>query len=338
MMKYYRIKNFSLENGGVFPDLRIAYHSFGQLNKKRNNVVWVCHALTANSNVPEWWPDIAGPHALFDPKDYFIVCANMIGSPYGSTSPLDINSSTGNPYYHDFPLVTIRDISRAHHLLRKHLGIEKVFACIGGSCGGHQALEFAILQPGIVQYLFPVVTSARETAWSIAIHTAQRMAIEADGSWKEKNPDAGIDGMKTARGIGLLSYRSYDAYIAAQTEEDDHKLDFLKASSYIRYQGKKLADRFNAFSYYHMTKTLDTHHLGRARKSIIASLKSIQSKTLVVGIASDQLIPFVEQEYLANHIPSAELLKIESIYGHDGFLINQQEIAKEIGQFISDTE
>ena len=326
---------FVLETGGVIKDLKIAYNTFGTLNEKKDNVVWVCHALTANSNVPEWWGKVAGEEGLFKPKDYFIVCANILGSCYGSTSPLDINPETGEPYYDDFPFFTMRDIVRAHILLRQHLGIDKINVCIGGSCGGHQVMEFALMDPGVIDNLVLVVTSARETAWSIAIHTTQRMAMESDGTWGQKHPRAGEAGMKTARGIGLLTYRSHQAYVDKQTDDDPNVIDNFRASSYIKYQGEKLANRFNAYSYWHLTKALDTHHIGRGRGPIPEVLKSITSNTLVIGVDTDKLIPFTEQEYLAAHIPGARLGRIETPYGHDGFLMEQETVAALVKQHLN---
>ena len=327
VLTYYPEGPFELETGGVIRDLRIGYSTYGTLNEKKDNVVWVCHALTANSKVPEWWGKVAGEEGLFNPKDYFIVCANIIGSCYGSTGPLDTNPDTGEPYYGDFPFITLRDIVKAHILLRKHLGIDKIKVCIGGSCGGHQVMEFALMDPGVIENNVMIVTSARETAWSIAIHTTQRMAMEADGTWGEKHPQAGIEGMKTARGIGLLTYRTHQAYVDKQTDDDPNVLKDFKASSYIKYQGEKLARRFNAYSYWHLINALDTHHVGRGRGGIPEALKSITANTLVIGVDTDKLIPFTEQEYLAEHIPGAILDVISTPYGHDGFLVEEETVA-----------
>ena len=176
---------FQLENGDSLPELTIAYSTYGKLNKEKNNIVWICHALTANSDVTEWWPGVVGSNHIIDPEKYFIVCANILGSCYGSTGPLSINPKTGEPYYHNFPFITIRDMVNAHILLRKHLGIEKIFLLMGGSMGGYQAMEWCVMEKDITERLVLLATSAAESAWGIATHTAQRLSIEADCTWQK---------------------------------------------------------------------------------------------------------------------------------------------------------
>jgi len=315
------------------PELEIAYHTFGALNKDKSNVVWVCHALTANSDPVIWWQGLFGKGCYFDPKKYYIVCANILGSCYGTTGPVSIDPSTNQPYYLSFPLITIRDMVKAQILLRKHLGIDTIHICIGGSLGGHQILEWAIMEAGVIANMILLATTARESAWSIAIHTTQRMAVATDPSWGERRNDAAVKGLKTARGIGLLSYRSREAYIKTQTDNDDKVEDF-RASSYIKYQGDKLVNRnFNAYSYWYLTKSMDTHHIGRGRGKIEDVLQRINTNTLIIGITSDILVPLEEQIHLTENIPGAVLKKIHSDFGHDGFLVNTRQIANCIGEF-----
>src|SRR5215211_622042 len=178
--KYYHHKEpLSLEAGGVLPELTIAYHSWGELNASRDNVIWICHALTTNSDAADWWNGMIGEGCIFDPQENFIICANILGSNYGTTGPMSVNPETGNPWYHQFPMITIRDMVNAHELLRRHLGIQKIQLLAGGSMGGYQALEWSVMYPELIEKQFLIVTTARETAWGIAIHTAQRLAIEA---------------------------------------------------------------------------------------------------------------------------------------------------------------
>jgi len=335
--QFYQYNNrFELEAGGYFPDLTIAYHTYGKMNADKSNVVWICHALTANSDAEDWWPGMVGEGCHFDPKDYFIVCANMLGSCYGSTGPLSINSETNKPYYLSFPMVTIRDMVNAYDLLRQYLKIDRIHTVIGGSCGGHQALEMALLMPGLIENLVVCVSSATESAWSKAVHTAQRMAMEADGTWGENDENAGIEGMKAARGIGLLTYRTIEAYIQTQHDQDDSKLDDYKASSYIKYQGEKLARRFNAYSYWYLSKALDTHNVARGRGTLKEVLNSIKTKTLIVSIDSDILIPVSEQKILAENIPGSRHEIIHSDFGHDGFLIEHEKITKKLREFFKE--
>ncbi len=316
-----------LECGIKLPGLEIAYETYGSLNAAKDNVVWICHALTANADVADWWKGLVGENCLINPEKYFIICANIIGSCYGSTGPLSVNPLTGDQYYSSFPQVTIRDMVAAHSLLRKELNISKIHLLMGGSMGGYQALEWAVMEPAIINKLFLIATSPSESAWGVAVHTAQRLAIEADQSWREHTSDAGAKGLKAARAIGMLTYRNYTTFQEKQTDPDPEKIDNFKASSYLNYQGDKLVKRFNAYSYWLLTKAMDSHHLGRGRGGeLIDVLKTIQQPTFIIGINSDILCPLDEQQFMADHMPNAELYAIDSTYGHDGFIIETQQI------------
>ena len=325
----------ALESGGTLPELTIAYTTYGLLNAEKSNVVWVCHALTANADAADWWKGVVGPQHVIDPEKYFIVCANIVGSCYGTSGPLSINSTTGQPYYHSFPIVTIRDMVKAHILLRQHLGIEKIALLMGGSMGGYQALEWSVMESNLIEKLFLLATSPTESAWGIATHTAQRLAIEADATWQNSSPQAGAKGLKAARAIGMLTYRNYGIMVKQQTDTDTEKLDHYKASAYIQYQGDKLVQRFNAYSYWLLTKSMDSHHLGRGRGGKLEPiLQSIQQPTLIVGISSDILCPLTEQEFLAQHIPNAKLIEIHSDYGHDGFMVESILISEHLAKWL----
>lgn len=327
---------FTTESGETLPALTIAYDTYGSLNSEKNNVVWVCHALTSNSLVTEWWLGVVGENTVIDPAKFFIVCANIPGSCYGSTGPVSINPVTGKPYYSNFPMITIKDIVKALILLRRHLQIDNIFLLMAGSMGGYQALEWAVMEKEYIQNLFLITTSAAETAWGIAIHTAQRLAIEADNTWTDPNPNAGKKGLKAARAIGLLTYRNYKILVEKQTDSDVEKIDNFKVSSYINYQGDKLVKRFNAQSYWLLTKTMDSHNLARGRnKTIDEVLQSIKQKTLIMGITSDLLCPVDEQKRLAGKMPNATYIEIDSSYGHDGFLIEYEKISHYLSKWLA---
>ncbi len=331
LQTYHSAEPFELESGVVLPELEIGYHTYGTINEARDNVVWACHALTANSEVLDWWPGLFGADCAVDPEKHFIVCANILGSCYGTTGARSVDPRTGEAYGLDFPLVTIRDLVKAHDQLRQHLGIERINLCIGGSCGGHQVLEYALFQPELIDRIAMLVTSARESAWSIAIHEAQRMTLEADPTFTENIDKAAAAGLRAARGNALLNYRTSEAYVNRQTDEDE-RLEAFSAGSYIRYQGKKLERRFYAHCYFHLLKTLDTHHLARNRGSLEDVLQSIKIPALVLAIDTDRLIPKEEQLFLAKYLPMSTYRMIESRYGHDGFLIE----AKKIGEILTE--
>ena len=272
--------------------------------------------------------DYLGEDKLLDPSKYFIVCANMLGSCYGSTYALSPNPTTGLPYFHDFPLLTNRDIVGTFDLLREHLGISQIYMGIGGSLGGQQLLEWAVWKPQLFEHIVPIATNAHHSPWGIAFNESQRMAIAADSTWKEDQPEAGIEGMKAARAMALISYRAYHTY--GQTQRDPHPTDGLlegyRASSYQQYQGEKLAKRFDAFAYWTLSKAMDAHDLGRDRGSREAALANIQAQATCISIDSDILFPSEEQMYLAAHIPNASYEVIPSLYGHDGFLIETEAL------------
>jgi homoserine O-acetyltransferase/O-succinyltransferase len=329
MEEFHRYQPFPLESGQILPDIRIGYHTYGNLNAAGDNVVWICHALTANSDVIRWWPGMVGDHRYVNPGKYFIVCANILGSCYGSSGPLTEDPSTGKPYYSSFPAITIRDMVKAHILLRKHLGIKQIHLLMGGSMGGYQALEWCLMEPGIIQDLFLIATSAAESAWGIAVHTAQRLAIEADSTWLNRDDEAGAKGLRAARGIGILTYRNYAIMKEKQSDPDANKLDNYRASSYISYQGNKLSRRFHAYSYWLLTKAMDTHNIARNRGGDLKkTLATITQRVLIVGITSDILCPLAEQEFLASYIPNSRMVCIDSLYGHDGFMVETEKIGQ----------
>ena len=263
-------EEFNLELGGTLEGFELGYSTLGNLNEARDNVVWVCHALTANSDVSDWWSGLI--ERLFSPSDYFIICANMLGGCYGSTGPLSTNPKDGKPYFHGFPSLTNRDIVRGFDLLCQHLKIRKIHTLMGGSMGGQQAIEWSIHSPDLISNLITVGTNAVHSPWGVAFNESQRMAIATDPTWKNQSPDAGKIGMKAARAVALLSYRNYQCYLNTQQEDTHEATDDYKASSYQQYQGEKLYHRFNAFTYWYLSKAMDSHNVGRSRGGITKAL------------------------------------------------------------------
>ena len=289
MSQIYRHNEpFTLESGAVLPSLEIAYDTFGKLNDKRDNIIWVCHALTANSDVADWWPHTVEKGKFLDPERYFIICANFLGSHYGTTSPLSLNPETGKKYYYDFPRVTVRDMVRCHQLLAKALGIERVKMLIGSSIGGFQCMEWAIMEPEFMEHLALIATTTYSEPWAAAFNESQRMAIRLDPTWGEERDDAGLDGMAVARSIALISYRGGSAYNATQQEiAAPEEASFeRRAHTYQQYQGEKLRRRFNAMSYYRLSEAVDSHNIARGRGSVAEALHKIKAHTLVVAISA----------------------------------------------------
>ncbi len=326
-------KPFVLESGEVLSELEIVYHTAGELSEKRDNVVWACHALTGNSDVEDWWSGLFGEGKMYNSTNSFIVCANVLGSSYGTTGTLSINPATNEPYYLDFPVITVRDMVRVHQLLFESLQIAHIHTLIGASIGCFQALEWAIMQPSQIQHLVLVAGSASVSAWAAGFNETQRMALLADSTFGDRNEHAGHEGLKAARAMAMLSYRTYYSYEKTQKEVAEYDFLNTKAASYQRYQGEKLANRFHAHSYYRMTQAFDSHNVGRGRESVINALSFVEAKTLIVGIDSDLLFPIAEQHFLAENIEQAQLEILHSHYGHDGFLVDMKQIEDFITEF-----
>jgi homoserine O-acetyltransferase len=327
------IPSLRLENDTVLKEPTIGYHTFGRLNAAKSNVIWVCHGLTANSDVASWWEGLFGENKLFSPDAHFIVCANALGSCYGTTGP-STPSKSEVAQLDQFPTLTTRDQVTAHESLRKELGIEKIHLLVGASLGGQQALEWSIINQSLVNNLLLIATNARHSAYGIAFNESQRMAIQADPTYGNGQIDGGKSGLAVARSIAMLSYRSYDGYVQTQTESCCDKREDFRASSYQNYQGDKLANRFDAYAYVTLSKAMDSHNVGRGRKSINNALSLVEARTLVIGVSSDQLFPTKEQKYLANHIPNADYVEIDSAFGHDGFLIETEQLSEVINHFL----
>ncbi|MCQ2375487.1 MAG: homoserine O-acetyltransferase [Salinivirgaceae bacterium] len=323
-LNYYTTsEGLDLDCGEHLDELTIAYTTYGTMNADQSNVVWICHAYTANADPIDWWPGMIGEGKYFDPNKYFIVCANILGSCYGTTGPLSINPKTGKPYYRSFPLTTVRDQVRAHEVLRKHLGIKSIWLILGCSIGGHQALEWCVSNPNLIKTAIFVATNAKTTPWVTAFNEAQRMSILADPTYQNDTPDGGAAGLAAARAMALISYRNREIYNRTQSEPaaNNDILDGYRANSYQRHQGDKLVDRFNAYSYYSLSKALDSHNVGRGYGDFKTALGRITARTLVIGIDTDILFPIDDQKAIHEGIANSQMEILHSDYGHDGFLL-----------------
>lgn len=324
---------FVLESGAVLPRLTIAYTTLG--TRRPDNVVWVCHALTANSDVADWWSESVGAGTFLDPEKSFIVCANILGSHYGTTGPLSENPATGQPYYGTFPSITVRDMVAAHRLLAAALKIDRVELLIGSSLGGFQCMEWAISDPLFARRLVLIATSVQSYPWAVALNESQRMAIESDPTFGLPADNAGMAGLRTARSIALLSYRGQMAYDKTQHDPaHTEKLTDYRAASYQRYQGEKLCRRYNAYSYYTITRAVDSHNIARGRTSVESALGRIAARTMIISISSDLLFPVAYHHIMQQHIPGACHTTIDSDFGHDGFLVEHDKLNDIIINFL----
>ena len=319
--------NFAFEAGDALDQLEIIYHTSECRYQLGERVVWLCHALTANSDPLDWWPKMVGPNCCVDPEKDFVVCVNIFGSAYGTTGPRSIADPLA------FPRFTVRDTARLFSLVREHLGIEQIDLLVGSSIGGFHALEWAIMEGERILNAAFIATAPRVSAWLSAWMEVQRMAIEADPTFRAcENLDGGRKGLEAARAISLISYRSFDGYNLTQYETDDDCLFASRAASYERYQGEKLVKRgFDAYSYYYLLYCVDSQNVGRKRGGVAIALSQIKAKSIVIAITSDGLFPPAESSIWAQHIPNAQYYEIESRFGHDGFLLETEQITRILG-------
>jgi homoserine O-acetyltransferase/O-succinyltransferase len=313
-----------LASGAVLERPTIGYQTWGRLNARRDNVVWVCHALTASTDVPAWWPALLGPGKALDPERYFIVCANVLGGCYGSLGP---RSDRGDGRIHggDFPQLSIKDLVAHQRLLLEHLDLRGIELVIGGSMGGFQALEWALQEPHRVRRLALVATSWRQPPDAVALGELQCALVRQDPAYADGHyaADAGpVRGLALARQLGHYSYRASDEFEQrfGRERRADGRLQVL---SYLDHQGSKLVQRFDANSYLVLTNAMNHFDLG-ADEAVERVLGRIRARTLVVAIDSDRLYPPREQAEVARLLPNASLLQIHSDRGHDGFLADAQ--------------
>ena len=329
MMKRRKLTTgrFEFEAGGSLDSAEIVFYTSPREYRPGDKVVWLCHALTGNADPEDWWPGMVGSGKVIDTSDCYVVCVSMLCSAYGACGPASINPATGRPWLLDFPRTTVRDMVKAEILVRKALGIESIDVLLGPSIGGFQAVEWAIMEPDVIRRLILLATDARTTPFLTAYNESQRMAIKADPTFfKAEDIHGGEAGLKCARAIALISYRSYEGYNSTQPEDED-ALFADRAASYQRYQGEKLVARgFDAYSYWYLMYTIDSMNAGRGRGGVEKALLTVKAETTVINVTSDQLFPPRSGRRIAGMIPGASYFEIESAFGHDGFLLESDQL------------
>uniref|UniRef100_A0A7S3ZAT0 AB hydrolase-1 domain-containing protein n=1 Tax=Lotharella globosa TaxID=91324 RepID=A0A7S3ZAT0_9EUKA len=343
---------FRLESGKVIKNAQIRYKTFGTLNEAADNCIVICHALTGNASVDEWWAPLLGPKKLFDTDKYFVFCANILGSCYGSSGPNSINPDTNERYGMAFPSVSMRDSVRSHMEVVSALGVKNIKFTLGGSLGGMQALEWGLIGgPSLVSSVVAIACGARHTAWQIAISEVQRACIMRDPTWNGGHGKA-LNGLGLARQLAMISYRSHSAYdskfgrgLSKEAAKEHGDTDTCISSGvvphfnvegYLQYQDQKFLSRFDAASYVRCTQIMDTHDVGRDRGGIEKALSQLTQPTLVIGFDGDILYPLEEQRELAGLIPNSKLCEISSAAGHDAFLLEYEAISEACGSFLDD--
>jgi homoserine O-acetyltransferase len=289
-----------------------------------------------------WWDGMIGPGKAFDTDKYFVVCSNILGSCYGTSGPSSINAKTKTSFRSAFPQMTVRDMVNLQFSLLTYLGVQKIMLITGGSLGGMQALEWAVMYPQMVESIVPIATSVQHSAWCIGLNHLAREAIVNDPVWNNGNYTSQPEfGLSLARKIAMVSYRSdlnYNHRFARERiKNNDHLFDeknLFQVESYLNYQGQKLVKRFDANSYLYISRAMDAHDISRGRGSLIDVLASIKTRVLCIGIDSDILYPAHEQKHIANHIPGAIYREVHSPAGHDAFLIEFEQLTDFIKPFL----
>ncbi len=353
-------EEMTLESGAKIGPVTIAYETCGELNAAKSNVVLVCHALTGDSHVagyygeedtkPGWWDIMVGPGKGIDTDRYFVVCANIFGSCMGSSGPGTENPETQLPYGLDFPVVTIGDMVDAQKALLSHLGIEKILSVIGGSVGGMQVLEWSVRHPDMVLSAVPLATTTKHSALAIAFNEVARQAIMADPNWNCGNYYSGPKpdmGLAVARMIGHITYLSDESmrqkFGRRLQDKGDISCNFdadFQVESYLRHQGSKFVERFDANSFLYITKAGDYFDLEKQHGdgSIVQAFSKTRTKFLVVSFTSDWLYPTYQSREMVQAMKKNGLdvsfCEIEADWGHDAFLLPSERLTAMVRGFL----
>ncbi len=347
-----------LDCGRKLYGVNLRYETYGRLDASRTNAVLVLHALSGDAHVadyhtmqdrkPGWWDEMVGPGRPIDTEKYFVVCSNVLGGCSGSTGPRSINPQTGKRYNLTFPVITIRDMVRAQKRLMEHLKIDRWLAVIGGSMGGMQALEWAITYPECVRSAVPIATTSQLSPQSIAFDWVGREAIKNDPHWaggdyEESAPNQGLATARMLAHITYLSDESMKNKFGRELQESEHysfafQRDFA-VESYLEYQGRRFVERFDADSYFYITRAMDYFDLAaRADGNLAAAFRPAQAEFLVVSFSSDWLFPAAQSEAIVRALLRNKLrvtyCEIASGYGHDAFLLEIETLGGMVRDFL----
>lgn len=354
---------FAVESGSVLRDVTNAYETWGTLNSDASNAVLVLHAWTGDSHAagragrghetPGWWDDVIGPGKHLDTDEWFVVCPNVLGGCQGSTGPASPHPDDGVPYGSRFPVITIRDMVRAQFRLMGELGIERWASVLGGSMGGMQVLEWAITYPSRVGSIVPIASCMQASAQQIAWGVIGRRAIRLDPRWSGGDYYGAVDGVGPGEGLAIarqvaqVTFRSDNAFTQRFGRNLTDRAQFgdsfglwqeFEVERYLQYHGDKLVRRFDANSYLIIGKAMDLHDIGRGRGSVEQAMARIGVPNLTVGIDSDILYPPYQQQHLSSLLAAngvhSEYVEVESVHGHDAFLIQFDQIGEPIRRFL----
>jgi len=316
---------FPLERGGTLTDVEVEVRTWG---RHAPVATLICHALTGDANADDWWNGLFGKGKAFDPTRSFIVSMNVLGGLSGTTGPTSPAPDGSKAYGPAFPTITIRDMVRVQRQVLDQLGVQRLALVIGGSMGGMQVLEWAAMYPEVVESMVPIGVGSEQSPWAVALSETQRSAITTDpqfqDGWYGLDGDGPRSGLSTARMIAMTSYRSPAEFSRRFGRSAD--ASGFAVQSYLRYQGTKFVDRFDANTYLTLLAAMDSHDLGRGRGPTEAILKRIDVPGVIVGISTDMLYPVAETRALAAALPRCRFAVLDSMHGHDGFLIDTDQL------------
>jgi len=347
-------EEFRFESGDTIPSFQLRYETYGSLNEGRSNAILICHALSGDHHCagvyslhdrkPGWWNRMIGPGKPIDTNRFFVICSNCLGGCQGSTGPSSINPGTGVPYRLRFPLPTIGDMVRAQAKLTDYLRIDRLFAVVGGSMGGMQALQWAIDFPERVGSVLALATTPRQNAQAIAFNAVGRTAILQDSHWNGGDYPEGAGpevGLAVARMMAHITYLSTEGMEekfgrTANRGKVGEGLDF-EVESYLRYQGKSFVTRFDPITYLYFTKALDRYDLYGESGTIEETVRPVQARVLVVGFTSDWLFPPAENREIVTALlragKHASYAEVDMKFGHDSFLIDAPDLDRCVRNF-----
>ncbi len=351
-MRFIKLENVELESGSILEEVEVAYEKEG---KDGAEILFVCHALTGNQHAAGnaeaggWWSGLIGPERPIDLNSYQIITMNILGSCYGTTGPRSLKPSTGKPYLATFPFFTVRDIVNVHHLALIKLGVTHVKGVIGGSLGGMQALEFAIMYPDFMDTVVCLAATPVFSDYALAFNELGRQAILQDPLWKNGRYDEGgepKEGLKLARMVGMVTYRTEPLFEKRfnRQEKDgwghDHTETAFEVAGYLQYQGEKFIERFDANSYLYLLKAMDSHDIGRDRDGWERAITEIKAPMFGVGFSNDLLYPPAKIKEMIevhkNHQPGSVYMLHQTAYGHDGFLMDFEGWGIKLKEWLND--
>lgn len=350
---------FLVESGHSFQDLIVAFETYGKLNHAGDNCILVIHALTGSAHaagrhspddrLPGWWDPLIGPGRTLDTDKYFLICPNVLGSCYGTTGPASLNPDTGKPFGMSFPVFNIRDMVHLQKRLLDKLGVKRLITAVGGSMGGMQVLEWLINYPEFLHSGITIAAAGRLSAQTIAYNQMQRKAICLDPAWSQgdyHNSPGPQKGLALARMIATITYKGNNSFdqrfgraFSGLTTDDYYRLDStFEVENYLQYQGDKLVKRFDANCYLYLTKAMDLHDIGFPFNAYKEAFARIKAPVLAVGVNSDILYPVDQQKEIVElvqlHGGTAFYQEISSPHGHDGFLIEFEQLGQIITDFL----